>query len=150
MAAEDGNTVKTIVHIELSDEERNDLARRLERRDTKRLVTRRDVQWMVSEYINQEIEDGRKENFGEETGFPGDTEANTPVEEHSLGADPRGEALTEHADEARASVESSPMPSWSELNDACKKVLAHIDENKPTDTVNVGWCISVLAATGAI
>ena len=53
--------MKTIVHIQLSDGDRNDLARRLERRDTKRLVTRKEVIEHVQNFISQELKDARYE-----------------------------------------------------------------------------------------
>lgn len=51
--------MKTIVHIELSDEDRSDLAKRL-RRDplNKGLITRTEIKELVHNFINQEIQDG--------------------------------------------------------------------------------------------
>ena len=53
--------MKTIVHIELSDLDRNDLAKRIDREDTSRLVTRKEVTELVLALIQQEIEDGRNQ-----------------------------------------------------------------------------------------
>jgi hypothetical protein len=48
--------MKTIVHIELSDSDRNDLARRIDRDPvTKRLVTRKEVTEHVLALVNDEI-----------------------------------------------------------------------------------------------
>lgn len=55
--------MKTIIHLVLSDEERNDLAKRIDREDTKRLVTRKEVLEHVFNFIAQEIIDGRDDDY---------------------------------------------------------------------------------------
>jgi len=56
--------MKTIIHITLSDVERNDLARRIDRNpDTKRLVTRKEVTELVLALLQQEMEDGRDQSI---------------------------------------------------------------------------------------
>ena len=58
--------MKTIVHIELSDEERNDLAKRIYRdADTKVLVTRKEVTELVLALVQQEVNEGREQEFEE-------------------------------------------------------------------------------------
>jgi len=50
--------MKTIIHLELSDLERNDLAKRIDRnQDTKRLVTRKEVTELVLALIDDEMRD---------------------------------------------------------------------------------------------
>jgi len=51
--------MKTIIHLELSDVERNDLARRIDRDPvTKRLVTRKEITDLVLTLIQDEITTG--------------------------------------------------------------------------------------------
>lgn len=59
--------MKTIIHLELSDEERNDLAKRIYRDlDTKVLATRKEVTELVHGLIHEEIERGREQESEEE------------------------------------------------------------------------------------
>jgi len=54
--------VKTIIHLILSDLDRNDLAKRIHRdADTKVLATRKEVIEHVQNFISQEIKDGREQ-----------------------------------------------------------------------------------------
>lgn len=60
--------MKTIIHLELSDEERSDWAKRIHRDpNTKVLVTRKEVVETVLHLVAQEIIDGREiEMYGDE------------------------------------------------------------------------------------
>jgi hypothetical protein len=52
--------MKTIIHLELSDEERNDLAARIRRDpDTTLYATRKEITEHVLDFINQEIKNAR-------------------------------------------------------------------------------------------
>ena len=74
--------MKTIIHITLSDVERNDLARRIDRNpDTKRLVTRKEVTEYTLALIAQEISDGQ------------DIEVETAPKISSAGASERREEV---------------------------------------------------------
>jgi len=130
--------MKTIIHLTLTDEDRSDLAKRIHRNPaTKHLVTRHEVTELVLDYIQQEIKDAYDEPVQER-------EASEPA------AHVTREKFAELIDETQRNSESSLIPDWSALESACTRVLAHIDENKATNTINVGWCVSVIAATGAI
>ena len=51
--------MKTIIHLELSDEDRRDLARRIDRNPvTKRLVTRKEVTELVLTLVDDEVTKG--------------------------------------------------------------------------------------------
>jgi hypothetical protein len=50
--------MKTIIHLELNDLERNDLAKRIDREDTKRLVTRKEVTDLVNALVQDEVTQG--------------------------------------------------------------------------------------------
>ena len=67
----------TNIRLELSDEERNDLAKRIDRNpDTKRLVTRKEVTDLVESLIQYEIERGYEDDQSTEAG----TGAEAPVD----------------------------------------------------------------------
>jgi len=65
--------MKTIVHIELSDEARNDLAKRIDRKDTTRLVTRKEVTELVNALVDYEIERGYEDDQSTEAGTSSET-----------------------------------------------------------------------------
>ena len=60
--------MKTIIHITLSDEARNDLAKRIDRKDTTRLVTRKEVTELVNALVDYEIERGYEDDQSTEAG----------------------------------------------------------------------------------
>jgi hypothetical protein len=105
--------------------------------NTKVLATRKEVTELVHALINQEIEDGRDEPTPER-------EESEPV------VIPTRKAPVELDYEARAGTQGMLLPDRVDLQRACERVLAHIEENASTDSVNVGWCVSILAATGAV
>lgn len=54
--------MKTIIHLELSDEDRSDLAKRMHRAPyTKLLATRKEITEFVHEFIQESIRDGREQ-----------------------------------------------------------------------------------------
>jgi hypothetical protein len=60
--------MKTIIHLELSDEERNDLAKRIHGAPfTKLLATRKEITEHVLNFINQELKDAGDMIPGEDT-----------------------------------------------------------------------------------
>ncbi len=134
-------TVKTIVHVVLSNSERNDLARRLARKDTRHLVSRNEVTELVHALIDQELKDGRDDQ----------------PEPDSIPDEPTEEADTEQPDDVAAECipelvpdASTTLPDATELKKACASAIEHIDRHFDDELypLNIGWCCSILVATG--
>ena len=126
--------------IELSDEERNDLARRIDRKDTKRLVTRNEVRELVDALLQQEIKDA-EDVCTDERGDSG------PDNDVRSGSDGHGDS--ELPGDGSEDKYSDYLPDPRELERACKRVLEHLqDSREPDGPLNVGWCVSILIAAG--
>lgn len=145
--------MKTIIHLVLSDSERNDLARRIERADTKRLVTRNEIIEYVFNLIAQEIVDGRDADYTDSVG--GEVHPDLGVPSGDSGVPPRDHPTGERThieDEDLGCSDETPdyltSPSAAGLTDACRDVLEHIRAGEKGGSLNLGWCAGRLLQEG--
>jgi len=128
--------VKTIVHIELSDEDRNDLAKRLSRNPAdKHLVSRKEVTEFVHSLIHQEIEDGRNQ------------EKEDAVEQTSDGK------LRRSSGQERPSGDDPAAPDMGRLSQVAAFVASRGDEEylaQPKDPGIAAACSRILDDTALI
>jgi hypothetical protein len=138
--------MKTIVHIETTDEDRNKLYSVWnENSPSKKMVSRSDVTARVLTHIEEEIA-----QYDIQRLEPDPATIEAPAEPLSIkSAGIRNISVPQELLELKR-TDDFTMPTAAELADACNRVLEHIALNKETDTINVGWCISIIAATGAV
>lgn len=78
--------MKTIIHLELSDEARNDLAKRIYRDpNTKVLVTRKEVTELVLSLVDYELERGRDDDQSDEADPPAESQGDGDLGQRGNG-----------------------------------------------------------------
>lgn len=130
----------TIIHLELSDEARNDLARRLDRTDTARLVTRKEVIELVHVAIENEIKYGQDADSPEsgtvdhllKEGYAYDHKKSEEVHRDPLGVRrPNCKIDPERPDivfptsfkPSRGDEDYLTQPKYAEIAAACHRIL---------------------------
>ena len=145
----------TNVKIKLSDLERNHLAVAMDNKVSKRLASRGDVTRVATNNVHIKILGGEelikleKANAGKIRDGAGRNVV--PAGESKEPTTARGHAVQnsgmEHQEERRTPSYLT-SPSAAILSTACSRVLQHIKENESDDTLNFGWCASILLETG--
>jgi len=142
--------LKTIIHITLSNLERSHLANFLDDRYSSRMVSRDEVTKLCENAVHVGILHGKplgEINNGNENGTSEPAAGSTADEVTSVGLDSGGDRSIPGQLRGET-IGGEPQPGATELAAACKRVLNHIALNQDDDCVNVGYCASILLATG--
>ena len=135
--------MKTIVHIELSDLDRNDLAKRIDRNQaTKRLVTRKEVTDLMHSLVNNEIIEGRYQDGCEDTEAEPEPETPSDADSGQRGIGRGTQRVSRDADPSgftpsRGDEDYLTSPSDPGIAAACSRILddTALIENFAWDTV---------------
>lgn len=147
----------TVIRISLSDLERGHLATALDDKATSRLVSRNEVEDIYFQAVFTEVQRGQASfRFAVEEQDDGNTDEVHDSDRGRVGQDgesnqPVAASETDGGDcgqERREYEDYLTVPTATGLANACRRVLEHIKEEATTDTLNLGWCASILLATG--
>ncbi len=132
--------MKTIVHVVLSDLERNHLACVWDDKYSSRLVSRNEVTTRAQTHFREELAQyAHPDQVIPEPDSTPDAPAEGVDEDQpdSVGT----ECTVEH---------DGTLPDATELSKACECVIEHISRHFDDELypLNVGWCCSILVATG--
>ena len=131
--------MKTIVHIELSNLDRNHLACVWDDKYSSRLVTRNEVTARAQTHLQKEL--ARYVDQTEPDSVPDEPPETTGTEQPDDGG---AERISEFV--------PGSLPDATELKKACECVIEHIDRHRENELypLNIGWCCSTLVATGVM
>jgi len=143
--------VKTIIHLTLSDLERDHLSTLWYERST--LVSRNEVTQKVQDYIQDELR--RSQNGQAYAVHDTNERRDKPTGNDTIKVEESGESAGRtnldgvcHEEEQRGAQDYLAVPTAARLTTACRLVIQHIEENQADDTLNLGWCASILLQTG--
>lgn len=135
--------MKTIVHIVLTDEERNRISNSLAGKKNSKLVSRAEINQLCQDYIRNIIARGHA-NDKNQSSTPQRT-ADQETDE-AVRVEPGTTGNSGVSGDLQSDADS--LPSAPKLAAACRRVIEHIENSEDDDTLNIGWCASILLATG--
>ena len=134
--------MKTIIHLELSDEERSDLAKLLDRNPcTNRLVTRKEVTELTQTLVNDVLKRGLREDNGQTTEVNSEPEGPSDGDSGQRGDGGGGSSVSDDPDTrfipSRGDEGYLAKPSDPGVAAACSRILddAALIEQFAWDTI---------------